>query len=127
MSLSATSTSLTYFHGQGLHHFPGWPVAMLEHPIHREILPLLKSRPPLTLLEAIFLCSITFHLRKEANILLTATSFENVVQTFEVTPQPPLICIWGHWEDPALGIGHYSVFRERLRPGWDVGLLMGLA
>lgn len=35
--------------------------------------------------------------------------------------------IWGQRAAPTLGIGHLSWYRESLRPGWAVGLLMGPA
>lgn len=54
---------------------------MLSHPLHEEILPNIHSKLPLVQYETVFLCLITWHLRKETDTLLAAMSFQVVAET----------------------------------------------
>lgn len=79
---------LKHLQGWHLHHFPRQPVSMVEHSLHEQILPKIQSKPPLVQLEIISSCSITCHLRKETNVLLTATTFQVVLGNYEATFSP---------------------------------------
>ncbi|KAK4829101.1 hypothetical protein QYF61_002052 [Mycteria americana] len=51
----------------------------------------LSSKPPLAQLEAISSCPITCYLGEETNPHLSTTSFQVVVESDEVSPQPPFL------------------------------------
>ncbi|KAK4825181.1 hypothetical protein QYF61_024661 [Mycteria americana] len=77
--------------GWGLNHFPGQPVPMLENPFSEVKFPNIQSKPPLAQLEAISSCPITCYLGEETDPHLSTTSFQVVVESDEVSPQPPLL------------------------------------
>jgi len=56
----------------------------------KEIFPNIQSKPPLTQLEAIASCPIASYLGEETNARLTTTSFQVVVDSKKVSPQPPV-------------------------------------
>jgi len=64
---------------------------MPDHSCRKEIFPHLQSEPPLMQLEAIASCPIAGYLGEETTTCLTTTSFQAVVDSDEVPPQPPLL------------------------------------
>jgi len=80
-----------HLQGQGLHPFPGQPVPMPDHSFSKEIFPNIQSKPLLMQLEAIAPCPVTCYLGEETNSCLTTASFQAVVKTDTVPPQPPLL------------------------------------
>ncbi|KAK4807052.1 hypothetical protein QYF61_018393 [Mycteria americana] len=77
--------------GWRLNHFPGQSVPMLDNPLGEEKFPNIQSKPPLAQLEAISSCPITCYLGEETDPHLTTTSFQVVVESDEVSPQPPFL------------------------------------
>ncbi|KAK4806165.1 hypothetical protein QYF61_001088 [Mycteria americana] len=77
--------------GWRLNHFPGQPVPMLDNPLGEEKFPNIQSKPPLAQLEAISSCPITCYLGEETDPHLSTTSFQVVVESDEVSPQPPFL------------------------------------
>ncbi|KAK4827693.1 LOW QUALITY PROTEIN: hypothetical protein QYF61_020827 [Mycteria americana] len=67
------------------------PVPMLDHPFSKEIFPNIQPKPLLMQLEAISSRPITCYLGKETNTHLTTTSFQVVVESDKVSPEPPLL------------------------------------
>ncbi|KAK4810666.1 hypothetical protein QYF61_007466 [Mycteria americana] len=84
-------TSFKYFQGRRLNHFPGQPVPMLDNPFSEEKFPNIQSKPPLAQLEAISSRPITSYLGEETDTHLSTTSFQVVVESNKVSPQPPLL------------------------------------
>jgi len=64
---------------------------MLHNSFGKEGFPHIQSKPPLAQLEAISSCLITSYVREETNTHLAATSFQVVVESNKVSPQPPLL------------------------------------
>ncbi|KAK4828042.1 hypothetical protein QYF61_023080, partial [Mycteria americana] len=83
--------SFKYFQGWRLNHFPGQPVPMLDNPFSEETFPNTQSKPPLVQLEAISSCPITCYLVEETDPHLSTTSFQVVVESNKVSPQPPFL------------------------------------
>ncbi|KAK4828748.1 hypothetical protein QYF61_000739 [Mycteria americana] len=83
--------SFKYFQGWRLNHFPGQPVPMLDNPFSEEKFPNIQSKPPLAQLEAISSHPITCYLGEETDPHLATTSFEAVVESHKVSPQPPFL------------------------------------
>ncbi|KAK4810733.1 hypothetical protein QYF61_007707 [Mycteria americana] len=83
--------SLEVFKGWRLNHFPGQSVPMLDNPLGEEKFPNIQSKPPLAQLEAISSCPITCYLGEETDPHLSTTSFQVVVESDEVSPQPPFL------------------------------------
>ncbi|KAK4831163.1 hypothetical protein QYF61_015633 [Mycteria americana] len=77
--------------GWRLNHFPGQPVPMLDNPLGEEKFPNIQSKPPLEQLEAISSCPITCYLGEETDPHLATTSFQAVVESDKVSPQPPFL------------------------------------
>ncbi|KAK4811896.1 hypothetical protein QYF61_014929 [Mycteria americana] len=77
--------------GWRLNHFPGQPVPMLDNPLGEEKFPNIQSKPPLAQLEAISSCPITCYLGEETDPHLSTTSFQAVVESDKVSPQPPFL------------------------------------
>ena len=69
-------TSLKSLQGWELHHFAEQPVPMLDFPVYEEILPNVQSKLPMVQLKDTF---------------LNATSFQVVVESDEIFPQPALL------------------------------------
>ncbi|KAK4807092.1 hypothetical protein QYF61_018433 [Mycteria americana] len=84
-------TSFKYLHGWRLNHFPGQPVPMLDNPFSEEKFPNIQSKPPLAQLEAISSCPITCYLGEETDPHLSTASFQVVVESDKVSPQPPFL------------------------------------
>ncbi|KAK4830127.1 LOW QUALITY PROTEIN: hypothetical protein QYF61_008554 [Mycteria americana] len=83
--------SFKYLQGWGHNHFPGQPVPMLDHPFGEEIFPNIQSKPPLAQLEAISSRPITCYLGEETDPHLATISFQVVVESDKVSPQPPFL------------------------------------
>lgn len=83
MSLSAKSCK--YLMGWQLHHFPGQPAPVPNLHFHEEILPDEQSKPPLPQPEAVSLCPITSHLRKETDTLPAAAFSQVAVESHEAS------------------------------------------
>ena len=64
---------------------------MLYNSFSKEISPDIQSEPPLTQLEVISSHPISGYLGDETNTHLTTTAFQVVVESDEVSPQPPLL------------------------------------
>ncbi|KAK4814935.1 hypothetical protein QYF61_006290 [Mycteria americana] len=77
--------------GWGLHHFPGQPGPVLDNPFSEGIFSNLQSKPPLVQLEAISSCPMACYLGEETDPRLATTSFQAVVESDEVSPQPPFL------------------------------------
>ncbi|KAK4827284.1 hypothetical protein QYF61_016430 [Mycteria americana] len=84
-------TSFKYLQGWRLNHFAGQPVPMLDNPLGEEFFPNIQSKPPLVQLEAISSCPITCYLGEETDPHLSTTSFQVVVESKKVSPQPPFL------------------------------------
>ncbi|KAK4829457.1 LOW QUALITY PROTEIN: hypothetical protein QYF61_004675, partial [Mycteria americana] len=84
-------TSFKYFQGWRLNHFPGQPVPMLDNPFSEVKFPNIQSKPPLVQLEAISSHPITCYLGAETDPHLTTPSFQVVVESDKVSPQPPFL------------------------------------
>ncbi|KAK4819967.1 hypothetical protein QYF61_016121 [Mycteria americana] len=81
----------TGFEGWRLNHFPGQPVPMLDNPFSEVKSPNIQSKPPLAQLEAISSCTITCYFGEETDPHLATPSFQVVVESDKVSPQPPLL------------------------------------
>ncbi|KAK4810257.1 hypothetical protein QYF61_013072 [Mycteria americana] len=77
--------------GWSLHHLSGQPVPMLDNPFSKEIFPNIQSKPLLMQLEAISSCPIACYLGEETDPHLSTTSFQAVVESDKVSPQPPVL------------------------------------
>ncbi|KAK4821425.1 hypothetical protein QYF61_019703 [Mycteria americana] len=77
--------------GWRLNQFPGQPVPMLDNPFSEVKFPNNQSKPPLVQLEAISSHSITCYLGEETDPHLSTTSFQAVVESRKVSPQPPFL------------------------------------
>ncbi|KAK4823556.1 LOW QUALITY PROTEIN: hypothetical protein QYF61_003300 [Mycteria americana] len=84
-------TSFKYLQGWRLNHFPGQPLPMLDNPFSEVKFPNIQSKPPLAQLEAISSCPITCYLGEETDPHLSTTSFQGVVESDKVSPQPPFL------------------------------------
>ncbi|KAK4815820.1 hypothetical protein QYF61_007429, partial [Mycteria americana] len=84
-------TSFKYLQGWRLNHFPGQPVPMLPNPFSEVKFPNIQSKPPLVQLEAISSCPITCYLGEETDPHLSTPSFQVVVESNKVSPQPPFL------------------------------------
>ncbi|KAK4828712.1 hypothetical protein QYF61_000550 [Mycteria americana] len=82
---------LRHFQGWRLNHFPGQPVPMLDNAFSEVKFPNIQSKPPLVQLEAISSCPITCYLGEETDPHLSTTSFQAVVESDKVSPQPPFL------------------------------------
>ncbi|KAK4806152.1 hypothetical protein QYF61_001075 [Mycteria americana] len=67
------------------------PVPMLDNPFGEEIFSNIQSKPPLAQLEAISSRPITCYLGEETDPHLSTTSFQVVVESNKVSPQPPFL------------------------------------
>ncbi|KAK4827408.1 hypothetical protein QYF61_017838, partial [Mycteria americana] len=84
-------TSFKYPQGWRLNHFPEQPVPMLDNTSSEEIFPNIQSKPPLAQLEAISSRPITCYLGEETDPHLSTASFQVVVESDKVSPQPPFL------------------------------------
>lgn len=69
------------FQGCWLHHFPGHPVPMLEHPFSEELFPYIQSKP---LLAKPYSCPIACYLKEKTNPSRTAACFWALVESGEI-------------------------------------------
>ncbi|KAK4827828.1 hypothetical protein QYF61_021912 [Mycteria americana] len=67
------------------------PVPMLDNPFREEILPNIQSKLPLVQLEVISSCPVASYLGEETDPHLATTSFQVVVESDKVSPQPPFL------------------------------------
>ena len=65
--------------------------SVLDNPFGEEIFPNIQPKRPPAQLNAISSCAITCYLGEETSIHLTTTSFQVVVESHKVSPQPPLL------------------------------------
>ncbi|KAK4817034.1 hypothetical protein QYF61_026040 [Mycteria americana] len=86
-----SQTSFKYLQGWRLNHFPGQPLPMLDNPFSEEKFPNIQSKPPLAQLEAISSCPMACYLGEETDPHLSTTSFQVVVESDKVSPQPPFL------------------------------------
>ncbi|KAK4824612.1 hypothetical protein QYF61_016881 [Mycteria americana] len=84
-------TTFKYLQGWRLNQFPGQPVPMLDNAFSEVKFPNIQSKPPLVQPEAISSRPITCYLEEQANANLATTSFQVVVESKKVSPQPPLL------------------------------------
>ncbi|KAK4823194.1 hypothetical protein QYF61_027203 [Mycteria americana] len=77
--------------GWRLNHFPGQSVPMPDNSFSEVKFPNIQSKPPLVQLEAISSCPITRYLGEETDPHLSTTSFQVVVESDKVSPQPPFL------------------------------------
>ncbi|KAK4820013.1 hypothetical protein QYF61_017392 [Mycteria americana] len=83
--------SFKYLQGWRLNHFPGQPVPMLDNPFCEEKFPNIQCKPPLVQLEAISSPPITCYLGEETDPHLSTASFQVVVESDNVSPEPPFL------------------------------------
>ncbi|KAK4832342.1 hypothetical protein QYF61_021871 [Mycteria americana] len=83
--------SFKYLQGWQLNHFPGQPLPMLDNPFSEVKFPNIQSKPPLAQLEAFSSCPITCYLGEETDPHLSTTSFQVVVESDKVSPEPPFL------------------------------------
>ncbi|KAK4830604.1 LOW QUALITY PROTEIN: hypothetical protein QYF61_012030 [Mycteria americana] len=69
----------------------GKPVLKLDNPFCEKIFPNIQSKPALEQLEAISSCPIACYLGEETDPHLSTTSFQAVVESNKVSPQPPFL------------------------------------
>ncbi|KAK4810025.1 LOW QUALITY PROTEIN: hypothetical protein QYF61_005088 [Mycteria americana] len=84
-------TSFKYFQGWRLNHFPGKPAPMLDNPFSEVKFPNIQSKPPLAQGEAISSRPIICYLGEETDPHLSTTSFQVVVESDKVSPEPPFL------------------------------------
>ncbi|KAK4827433.1 hypothetical protein QYF61_017990, partial [Mycteria americana] len=70
---------------------PPQPVPMLDNPFSEVKFPNIQSKSPLVQLEAISSRPITCYLGEDTNPHLSTTSFQVVVESNKVSPQPPFL------------------------------------
>jgi len=81
---------LEHLQGRWFYHFSVQPIPMSNYSFCEEILPNIQSVAPILVqLEAIASSSIISYLGEEANTHLTTVSFQAVVETHKVSPEPP--------------------------------------
>ena len=92
MSLSATPTHLlnTSRDGDPTTSLGSLLQCLITLPANK-IFPNIQSKPPLAQLEAVSSHLITCYLGKETNAHLATTSFQVVVESNKVPPQPPFL------------------------------------
>ena len=64
---------------------------MTGHSFSEEVFPNIQSKPPLMQPEAVSSCSITSNSGEETSTQLTITSFQVVVESNKVSPQPSVL------------------------------------
>ncbi|KAK4825498.1 hypothetical protein QYF61_027653 [Mycteria americana] len=69
----------------------GCPVPVLDNPFSEESFPNTQSKPPPAQLDAISSHPITCYLGEETDPHLATTSFQVVVESYKVSPQPLLL------------------------------------
>lgn len=71
--------------------FPRQPVPMLDLCVGDKILSKIQSKTPLVQLEAISSCAVACFLGEETNPLLVIISFQGVVGSDKVPPEPSFL------------------------------------
>ncbi|KAK4832164.1 hypothetical protein QYF61_020944 [Mycteria americana] len=89
MRVNKEESSSQWCPGWRLNHLPGQPVPMLDNPFSEVKFPNIQSKPPLAQLEAISSHPIPCYLGEETDPHLSTTSFQAVVESHKVSPQPP--------------------------------------
>jgi len=79
-----------HLQGEWLHHLPGQPIPVSDHPFTEVVFPNIQPEPSLVQLEAIPSSPITSHMREEADPQLTTTSLQVVIESNKVSPEPRL-------------------------------------
>ena len=69
----------------------GKPIPVADHPFREVGFPNIQPEPSLEQLEAIPSSPITSHTREEADLQLTTTSLQVVIESNKVSPEPPLL------------------------------------
>ena len=64
---------------------------MLDNPFGEEIFPNIQTKPPLVQLEAISSHPITCYLAEETDTHLATTSFQVILESDKVSPEPPFL------------------------------------
>jgi len=64
---------------------------MLDNPFGGEIFPNNHSKPSLAQLQVVSSCAITLYLGEDSLTSLATTSFQLVVESNEVSPEPPFL------------------------------------
>ena len=64
---------------------------MIGNPFGEEVFPNIQSKPPSAQLEAVSSHLVTCYLGKETNTHPITTSFQAVVESDKVSPQPPFL------------------------------------
>ena len=64
---------------------------MFDNTFSEEIIPNIRSKPPLIQLQAIVSHAIASYLEEETDTYFATTSFQVVVESDKVPPQPPLL------------------------------------
>ena len=82
---------LEHLQGQWLHHLPGQPISVPDHPFREAVFPNVQPQPSLAQLEVIPSSPITSHMREEADPHLTATFFQVEVEISKVSHEPSLL------------------------------------
>ncbi|KAK4827968.1 hypothetical protein QYF61_022670, partial [Mycteria americana] len=102
MSVSATSTCLLITSNDDDSTTSlGRPVQTLDNPFGN--FPNIQCEPPLAQLEAVSSCPITCYLEKETNPHLSTTSFQVVIGSDKVSPEPPFLqAKQSHFPQPLL-------------------------
>ena len=72
-----------------LHHLPAQPIPAPDPP-HREVFPNVQPESPLVQLAPIPSSPITSYTGEEADFPITTISFQRIVHSDEVSPEPPL-------------------------------------
>ena len=80
---------LEHLQGWWLHHLPGKPIPVPGHSFREEIFPNIQSESPLVQHKAIPSCPITNYTGEEADLYLTTTSLQAVVESYKIIPEPP--------------------------------------
>ncbi|KAK4813348.1 hypothetical protein QYF61_026644 [Mycteria americana] len=88
---AAVEVIITAGKGWRLNPFPGQPVPMLDHPFSEVKFLNIQSKPPLAQLEAISSCPMACNFGRRDRPHLSTTSFQAVVESDEVSPQPPFL------------------------------------
>ena len=81
---------LEHLQGQWLHQLPGQLVPVPDHSF-REIFPNVQPESPLAQLEAILFSPVASYIREDADPHLATASLQVVVESNNISPEPPLL------------------------------------
>ena len=82
---------LEHLQGHWLHHLPAQPIPAPDHYFVEDFFPNIQPEPPLEQTEAISSRPIASYTGEEADLHLTTTCFQGVIESDEVSPEPPLL------------------------------------